>query len=89
VRDHQRVANMTRGTSERIFSWRSLVDAAVPQQDPDDDDDETRKTAATMPTANRPLLGNQTKISCTKLDLAEWATLTAERTKIFASAKRP
>jgi integrase len=30
VRDHLREANMTRGTSESIFSWRSLVDAAVP-----------------------------------------------------------
>ena len=31
---------MTRGTSESIFSWRSLVDAAVPPRDPDDDEDE-------------------------------------------------
>jgi len=31
---------MTRGTSESIFSWRSLVDAAVPPRDPDNDEDE-------------------------------------------------
>jgi hypothetical protein len=40
VRDHLREANMTRGTSESIFSWRSLVDAAVPPRDPNEDDDE-------------------------------------------------
>jgi hypothetical protein len=31
---------MTRGTSESIFSWRSLVDAAVPPRDPNEDEDE-------------------------------------------------
>jgi hypothetical protein len=31
---------MARGTSESIFSWRSLVDAAVPPRDPDNDEDE-------------------------------------------------
>ncbi len=31
---------MTRGTSESIFSWQGLVDAAVPPRDPDDDEDE-------------------------------------------------
>jgi hypothetical protein len=31
---------MTRATSESIFSWRSLVDAAVPPRDPNEDEDE-------------------------------------------------
>jgi hypothetical protein len=31
---------MTRGTSENIFSWRSLVDAAVPPRDLIEDEDE-------------------------------------------------
>jgi hypothetical protein len=33
-------ANMTRRVSESIFSWRSLVGAAVPPRDPNDDEDE-------------------------------------------------
>ncbi len=36
----QREANMTPGISESIFSWLSLVDAAVPPRDPNDDEDE-------------------------------------------------
>ena len=39
-RDHLREANVTRGTSESIFSWRSLVGAAVPPRDPNEDEDE-------------------------------------------------
>ena len=31
---------MTRGKSETIFSWLSLVGAAVPPRDPNDDEDE-------------------------------------------------
>lgn len=31
---------MTRGMSESIRSWRSLVGAAVPPRDPNDDEDE-------------------------------------------------
>jgi hypothetical protein len=33
-------ANMTERMSERIFSWLSLVGAAVPPRDPNDDQDE-------------------------------------------------
>jgi hypothetical protein len=40
VGDHLREANMTPGTSESIFSWRSLADAAVPPRDPNEDEDE-------------------------------------------------
>ena len=40
VRDHLREANMTRGTSESIFSWRSIVDAAVPPRDPNDENEQ-------------------------------------------------
>jgi hypothetical protein len=36
----QREANVTRGMSESIFSWQSLVGAAVPPRDPNDDEDE-------------------------------------------------
>jgi hypothetical protein len=31
---------MARGMSGSIFSWRSLVGAALPPRDPNDDDDE-------------------------------------------------
>jgi hypothetical protein len=31
---------MTRGTSESLFSWLSLVGAAVPPRDPNEDEDE-------------------------------------------------
>lgn len=31
---------MTRGMPDSIFSWRSLVRAAVPPRDPNDDEDE-------------------------------------------------
>jgi hypothetical protein len=40
VRDHLQEANMTRGTSESTFSWRSHVDASVPPRDPNEDEDE-------------------------------------------------
>jgi hypothetical protein len=36
----QREANVTRGMSESIFSWLSLVGAAVPRRDPNDGEDE-------------------------------------------------
>lgn len=36
----QREANMTACISEGIFSWLSLVGAAVPPRDPNDNDDE-------------------------------------------------
>jgi hypothetical protein len=38
--DIQREANMTACISEGIFSWLSLVGAAVPPRDPNDNDDE-------------------------------------------------
>jgi hypothetical protein len=31
---------VTRGMSESVFSWLSLVGAAVPPRDPNDDEDE-------------------------------------------------
>jgi hypothetical protein len=36
----QRETNVTRGMSGSIFSWLSLVGAAVPPRDPNDDEDE-------------------------------------------------
>jgi hypothetical protein len=65
----QREANMTAYISEGIFSWLSLVGAAVPPRDPNDNDDEEgEETAATKTTtASRPLSENQTKISRAEL----------------------
>jgi hypothetical protein len=36
----QREANMAPDISEGIFSWQSVLGAAVPPRDPDDDEDE-------------------------------------------------
>jgi hypothetical protein len=66
VHDHMREANMTRGTSESIFSWgASSTPRCRRGTQTKTRMKRMRKTAATMTTASRPLLENQTKISCT------------------------
>ena len=56
---------MTRGTPDGIFTWRSLVCAAVPPRDPNEDEDEhtIRRTTAKTTITSRPLSESQTKNS--------------------------
>jgi hypothetical protein len=65
----QREANVTRGMSESIFSWLSLVGAAVPPRDPNDGEDEEDEEdgGERTTTASRPSFENQMKISHAEL----------------------